>query len=213
MKDEWLVLGWTACDAGRCAGVTVKNAGLLDLLLCPTDTKPDDRLRLQVRCFAKGLEFIPTAPAEQISLASGATLAVQHHDHILNDLSDLSGKGQLTLTFTWCTPPRSKTCPSTGRKWLRQRHHHVTHAQHIKDRAAELLTQMANGHPTAPVQERSHSVGTAILIDRSELSLVRDGLRVKAGTFTEHDLSVTVSGLWPAFSFVKPFSATSRHAA
>lgn len=205
------VLGWARAGALCPAGVTSHKVDAFDLLLVDSRKAPDarDRLRWQVACFELGLDFVPTAPATAISQADGVHIATKHAATLSEGLERLAGMGQLTLGLTWSSDHGSQSTPENGRAWLAQRRrlHHREAAQ--KASATVLLDRLDCPGTGTTTREYRKRLERDVLLPRAQFKDALRHLAAKAAALEAGTVSLGVTGLWPPFSFVQPFSGNA----
>lgn len=207
MTASRIVLGWARDRPARTAQMTTRKVGSLFLLMTTAQTAAVPRaiMHQQVRCFENGIDFLPTAPAGNMTETQGVRLAETHERTMTAELARLKGKGQLNLSMNWESPTDRKLAVSRGQDWLRARQHGHAVSDHRRRRAMAFLDQCKfNGWDTCTRQPRNR-VERDVLMPRGELEDALSHIRRQAADCDENDLALAITGLWPPFSFVKPF--------
>lgn len=203
MMAERSVLGWAA--AGVDCGTDVARVGAVEVLLHRAGDTARARLKAQADCFAQGVNFVPTAPALDLSETVGKSIADQHQQQILTDIDSLKNRGQMYLTLQWSQPDDPPIDETTGRTWLLARALRVKAAQRAEDRARATMERLIEGLAPAEMQSMRGGLGATLLVHRKRVQPLCDTLRAIGSSLEGHDLKLTLSGLWPPFSFVQPF--------
>ncbi|CAN0602012.1 unnamed protein product [Ectocarpus sp. 12 AP-2014] len=206
MQHDRTVLGW-AKKSTRCPGsVTRLAAGGTDLLLIDvTEAKTARaRLELQVMCFETGIDFVPTAPAQLFPEPAGVSRAITQEREIAAMLDHFEGKGQLRLEIADAPVPTAQTAAASGRDWLTRRKALYDTRIARKLRAKDVLDHLDLAEFDIKTRALATGVERDILVPKKALKRVLKHLRTSAEKI-DTAMTLSVTGLWPPFSFVQPF--------
>ncbi|MEL6685416.1 MAG: hypothetical protein AAFN63_04095 [Pseudomonadota bacterium] len=193
------VLGWTG-DTKVPPDAHPFHHGGWTALLAPSDSTktPHVRLAMQVSWFDAGFNFIPVAPAQQLTptdLTDAACLG-----NLNTVWQNIGGHGQFCLAVR----PRDEDgpMPSQGRAWLQARK-----AQQDQERQHKtLLDKIVTGLnlPANACQQGAHRASSAILVPRNAAQKTRQAIAEIAQKLeTPQDVTLVVSGLWPPLGFTQ----------
>lgn len=208
MTGQRLVLGWAPSDVRCPAPISVRKIGPIGVLLVPEHIAGTARARLQhqLRHFETGMAFVPTAPAVSVPENDGARIAQMRQKQLAEALVALEGTGQLTLSMTWDIPVQRLPNRTCGRDWLHQRKHLHAEADHRSRTALTFLDLLEDLGLASRTRQKNQSVERDLLVSETRMNSIRQRIQKHAATFKAGDLSLTVTGLWPPFSFVQSFS-------
>ncbi|WP_342070895.1 hypothetical protein [Yoonia algicola] len=194
------VLGWTQDAADLPCGVHFHHRGGWKILVATNTSMHTarDRLALQVACFDAGICFLPTAPAQDVSLCD-AIDTVQ--SAALGKLwRRLVNHGQFSLLLRH-TPPQDPAAGG-GRGWLLAR----KAQQDQQDRRDTLLKDIAKrvDLPATPARHATRTTQCDFLVPRADAKRFRDDITcIVNGVDGPKDMSLCVTGLWPPFGFAR----------
>ncbi|MEO0745696.1 MAG: GvpL/GvpF family gas vesicle protein [Pseudomonadota bacterium] len=211
MTGQRLVLGWAHSDVHCPAPIAVRKVGPIGVLLVPEHAAGTARARLQhqLRCFETGMAFVPTAPAESVPENDGARIAKSQQKQLAEALVALDGMGQLTLSMTWASPVQRLHKRTCGRDWLRHRKDLHAEADHRSRTALTFLDLLQNLGQASRTRQQNQGVERDLLVSGARMNSIRQRIQKHAATFEAGDLRLTVTGLWPPFSFVQSFSCNN----
>ena len=212
MTSGRTVLGWTQGHIAYPAPVVVREVGPLGILLVPDHlaATPRTRLQLQMQCFENEIGFIPTAPSLPLSEDDGLRFARARRAELLDALVQFDGLGQLTLSMTWKFPTKRLPKRICGRDWLRKRQELHSVSDQLARTALAFFDGCANPVIDSRTRQQNQRVERDILISKRCLDGILNGIRKHADEYDADGLSLTVTGLWPPFSFVQSFSGNKE---
>lgn len=203
-----IALGWCLADQSLPAPLKRAGSGRVIVITVAANlgATARDRLCLLQRTFDAGVDLVPLAPARSWPVASAEEIATHGADDLLDQLSQIRGRGQLTLRADWPGMPSAPVTGLTGRDWMQRLRDQQALSATRAELAQTVLTTLCVGLPAPRPVFRSEGTGFALhlLLARENLpeGLQRIAKAAAALTLTDGG-AVTVSGLWPAFDFVR----------
>lgn len=199
-----MVLGWTWAGSDIPENIKADETGdLLTLSVArPADHDARTKMRWQVYCFDAGLDLVPVAPAHDMTLQDAEKI-----DTVMlsKTLQKLAKSGQLTLSLS--PEIAVKPIANSGRSYLAARKSlHDTKA--TRRMSLETLVQQSGAEST-PVRSRAGALCCDVLVPRARLDAVQSKIRTKAETTLPKTASLSVTGLWPPYNFVRMPKAIS----
>jgi hypothetical protein len=172
-----------------------------------------DRMRLLQICFDMGLDLLPLRCLEGWQTGHALDLAQTCTEDLWAQLALIRGAGQLSITLSWSGPRMGPDIPSSGRSWLKLRQMHQRAAANQIQEADQILTVATEDFGGRRRFESSGNTSRLhILLPRQDLTAATSAIAKIAASLDRPDLpklSLIMTGLWPAYSFVKAPKATA----
>lgn len=203
-----IALGWTCASTGVPAPLTLADAGRLRVILAPKDhcNSPRARLALAQACFEAGVDFVPLSATGAVTAATAKRIARSCAQDVQAQMAQISGAGQLLISVALAHSPPPAPTPTTGRAWLQARKNHLSMInKRVRDAHVTLdaLTTPLP-YPCTAGQETPVTCTRAVLVPRGDVAAARTVLQgLGSRLHPDPALRVDITGLWPAFGFVK----------
>ena len=193
------VLGWTG-DTNVPPGAQPFRRGRWTALLASSDSTktPHARLAIQVSWFDTGFDFIPVAPAQQLTRADVTGAACLGNLETI--WKNIEGRGQFWLAVRPRDEHRSMPCQ--GRAWLQTRKARQDQERHHKTLLDKIVKEL--NLPVNACQQGAQRASSAILVPRHAAQKTRLAIaQIAQKHETSADVTLAVSGLWPPLAFTQ----------
>ena len=204
-----IALGWCRDTAKVPDDLTLLGCGKVQVIsvtreLCPT---PRQKLGLLQACFEAGVDVIPLAPNQNCPADTAVSQAHACTADLLQQLTAITGFGQLSLTLSWPAKPAAVPVGGSGRAFLRALHGHSEIQATLAKAAGMAVRDLLAGltAPHGPVISHPDGCRVDILVGRDRATATRQHIATVARSLTTlPGLSLMVTGLWPPLGFVRP---------
>ncbi|PJI91428.1 gas vesicle protein GvpL/GvpF [Yoonia maricola] len=199
------VLGWTRHRTNLPSGVRSLHCGDWTILVSddPSIQTARHRLAAQVSCFDAGLDFLPTAPAQNIAIYDATSFTrTTDLDALWRKLSD---RGQFSVAVRMAADQEHRT--QDGRSWLKTRQAQRQRQRHCGTMLADIVAHLKL--PTTQPRHTENSASCDVLVQRDDTNRVHNAMQHLARLMQgPPDMRLCVTGLWPPFGFVDLTSKT-----
>lgn len=201
-----IAIGWCYADASPLEPCATVKVGNVAVLYVSKNSARDARARALAQLSAvKMLDpFLPLSPKRCMSLNEARALAADRSEDLLARLRSLSGRVQISAHVTWSSPDQACSTAATGRDWLANRCARIGALQSRVEMWSRTLFHAIDVPQSSIVKEvlGPESARFDALVRQSSACDMMKHMAVSA-----RDLrntlpgQVTVSGVWPGYSF------------